>query len=78
MAKKTIPKEISWLSFNGRVLQEAADPTVPLLNRIKFLGIYSANLDEFFEVRVATLRRLTELDREQTRFLERPPKKILK
>lgn len=54
-------KETSWLSFNARVLQEAADPAVPLFERIKFLGIYSSNLDEFFRVRVATLRRLAAL-----------------
>ncbi len=54
-------KETSWLSFNDRVLQEAADPTVPLLERVKFLGIYSNNLDEFFRVRVATLNRLISL-----------------
>ena len=41
-------KELSWLSFNERVLQEAADETVPIVERIRFLGIYSANLDEFF------------------------------
>ncbi|NMP30990.1 polyphosphate kinase 1 [Thalassotalea sp. M1531] len=50
-------KELSWLSFNERVLQEAADPAVPLIERIHFLGIYSANLDEFFRVRVANIRR---------------------
>lgn len=54
-------KETSWLSFNARVLQEAADPGVPLCERIKFLGIYSSNLDEFFRVRVATLKRLASL-----------------
>ncbi|NNE90683.1 MAG: polyphosphate kinase 1, partial [Verrucomicrobiales bacterium] len=54
-------KETSWLSFNARVLQEAADPSVPLMERLKFLGIYSSNLDEFFRVRVATLRRLVSL-----------------
>ncbi len=50
-------KELSWLSFNERVLQEAADPNVPLVERIRFLGIYSSNLDEFFRVRVAKIRR---------------------
>jgi len=50
-------KELSWLSFNERVLQEAADTSVPLIERIRFLGIYSSNLDEFFRVRVAKIRR---------------------
>ncbi len=54
-------KETSWLSFNARVLQEGADPDVPLFERMKFLGIYSSNLDEFFRVRVATLKRLITL-----------------
>lgn len=54
-------KETSWLAFNARVLQEGSDPDVPLLERIKFLGIYSSNMDEFFRVRVATLKRLTML-----------------
>ncbi len=58
---KTLPRDLSWLSFNARVLQEAQCPTVPLLERLKFLAIFSANLDEFFKVRVATLRRLSRL-----------------
>ncbi|MCH4294150.1 polyphosphate kinase 1 [Shewanella sp. 3B26] len=55
--KMFIDKELSWLSFNERVLQEACDPDVPLVERIRFLGIFSSNMDEFFRVRVASVRR---------------------
>ena len=75
--RKTITRDISWLAFNARVLQEAADPTVPLKERIKFLGIFSNNLDEFFRIRVATLRRMIELGKKARMHLEQEPQKIL-
>ena len=52
------PRELSWLSFNARVLQEAADASVPVIERLRYLGIFSNNSDEFFRVRVAEVRRL--------------------
>jgi polyphosphate kinase len=76
MKRKTIARDISWLSFNGRVLQEASDPSVPLRERIKFLGIFSNNLDEFFRVRVATLKRMTEVGKKNM-HMELAPAKIL-
>ena len=57
--QKYIDREKSWLAFNARVLQEAADESVPLLDRLRFLGIFSNNLDEFFRVRFAAIRRLS-------------------
>src|SRR5882757_4465755 len=80
MKRKTIARDISWLSFNSRVLQEAADPSVPLRERIRFLGIFSNNMDEFFRVRVATLKRMSEYSGRKTKInmhLEISPDKIL-
>jgi polyphosphate kinase len=79
MKRRTIARDISWLSFNARVLQEAADPTVPLRERIHFLGIFSNNLDEFFRVRVATLTRMILLRGKEkiNMHLEQGPEKIL-
>ncbi len=71
-----VNREISWLSFNARVLQEAADPAVPLLERLKFLGIFSSNLDEFFRVRVGSLMRLDNAG-VKTKASFGSPKKVL-
>ena len=72
-----VNREISWLSFNERVLQEAADKTVPILDRLKFLGIFSNNLDEFFRVRVATVKRLMEFGKKAKTTLHVKPQKLL-
>lgn len=76
--QKVIIRDLSWLSFNSRVLQEAADETVPLRERIKFLGIFSNNLDEFFRVRVATLKRMIEVGQAGNMHLEVSPETILR
>jgi len=76
--KGLIARDISWLSFNARVLQEATDKTVPLKERIRFLGIHSNNMDEFFRIRVATLKRMIELGgKKATMHLEEKPQIIL-
>lgn len=73
-----IHRDISWLSFNYRVLQEAKDPSVPLFEKIKFLGIYSSNLDEFFRVRVASHKSLIRLSKKTKQRLSYSPEKLIK
>ena len=72
-----IHRDLSWLSFNYRLLQEASDKTVPLYERIKFLAIYSSNLDEFFRVRVANLKNLIKVGKKTQKILDFEPKELL-
>ena len=77
--KNYFDRDLSWLSFNDRVLQEAGDSSVPLYERIKFLAIYASNLDEFFRVRVALINRLKELNKEKLNIktdLSSPQKRL--
>ena len=76
--KKTIERDVSWMYFNHRILQEAQRPEVPLLERLSFVGIYSNNLDEFFRVRVATLSRIAENDHKFLKDEVSAAKKTLK
>ena len=69
-------RELSWLSFNERVLQEAMDKRVPLVERMRYLGIYSNNLDEFFRVRVANLRRIIMVGEKTVDGFNGTPKKL--
>lgn len=72
-----INRDLSWLSFNARVLQEAEDRSVPLLERMRFLGIFSNNLDEFFRVRVATIRRMKKFGKKGKQIIGADPSKLL-
>ncbi len=72
-----IHRDVSWLSFNYRVLQEAKDPGVPLFERVKFLAIYSSNLDEFFRVRIASLKNLIRAGKKTQKILYFDPKELL-
>ncbi len=72
-----IPRDLSWLSFNARVLQEANDARVPLLERLRFLGIFSNNQDEFFRIRVASLHRMVNLGSKDQKKLGFKPHKVL-
>ena len=73
-----INRELSWLAFNGRVLQEAKDPRLPLFDRLNFLAIFSSNLDEFFRVRVASLRSLLRLKKKKLKSLGFRPARLLR
>jgi polyphosphate kinase len=72
-----VNRDISWLSFNARVLQEAEDKTVPILERLRFLAIFSNNLDEFFRVRIATLKRVMDFGKKAKTQLHVKPQKLL-
>jgi polyphosphate kinase len=76
--QKFINRDISWLSFNERVLQEAADENTPLIERLKFLGIFSNNLDEFFRVRFATIKRMVQFEPDVTLTGGLKPKQVLR
>lgn len=80
MKKAYVERDVSWMYFNHRILQEAEKEFVPLLERLSFLGIYSNNLDEFFRVRVASLNRMLEhkLDKETEQQIKKSLKTINK
>ncbi|MCD6013430.1 MAG: ppk1 [Flavipsychrobacter sp.] len=76
--KQTIIRDLSWLAFNARVLQEAKDGSNHLHDRLRFLGIFSNNMDEFFRIRVAALNKMITLGKASRQHLEANPDKILK
>lgn len=73
-----VHRDISWLSFNYRVLQEAKDPNVPLIERIKFIAIYSSNLSEFFKVRIASHRNVLNASKKAKKKVDYEPKELIK
>ena len=75
--KRLINREISWLYFNERVLQEAMDESNPIIERLKFLGIFSNNRDEYFQVRVATIKRMVQIEKKKEIKPNEPAEKIL-
>lgn len=75
---KYIHRDVSWLSFNHRVLQEAMDLSVPLMDRLKFLAIYSSNLDEFFRIRVANHRNLARANVSALKNVDFSPEAVVK
>ncbi|MYE42781.1 MAG: polyphosphate kinase 1, partial [Acidobacteria bacterium] len=72
-----IPRELSQLAFNARVLQEARDESVPLVERLRFLGIFSSNQDEYYRVRVAALQRIQKISPDRRRFFDWDPSALL-
>ena len=77
ITKQIYNRDLSWLRFNHRVLQEAADAKYPLLERLKFLAIFSSNMDEFFKVRVSAIRKIKELDKPLRKKLITKPNRLL-
>ena len=75
---KYYDRDLSWLRFNHRVLQEAADERNPLYERLKFLAIFSSNLDEFFRVRVSDIRQIKRLEKPLRKKLITKPNQLLK
>jgi len=76
--EKLVNRELSWLSFNERVLQESLDRSTPLIERLRFLGIYSNNMDEFFRVRVANINRFITIKGQKLDGFDGTPKELLR
>ena len=78
LSEAYVARDLSWMYFNRRILQEATKPQVPLLERLSFLGIYSNNLDEFFRVRMATLSRIAECEDKSLRSEREQARQLIK